>query len=152
MASSNAILFVGLGWKIRVVRPNITTHSADMIVNPTDADMSDRWNKVTEQVHRAAGPLLRSRILNKYEEKPLGLPPIHLPDIHAVNSPSGGFFGAVRYTPSFQMSHCDWIVHSRVPLYTDILEASAGNSYAGSILRTLKHEIRLNTIVSSYQR
>ncbi|RDL35926.1 uncharacterized protein BP5553_06538 [Venustampulla echinocandica] len=117
MASSNPILHVGLGGKIRVVRSDFITHSADMIVNPADADMSDDWNTVTKRLYRAAGPPLLSRISDKYKGKPLEMPPPHLSDIHTVNSPSGSFFRAVRYTPSFQMSNCDWIVHTRAPLY-----------------------------------
>ena len=115
----DGILHVGLSGKIRVVRADVLSHQADMIISPSDHEISSSWNNLTKRIHEAAGPLLQTTLDNRYHHgQALHVPPCELPDADEVNSPLGSYFNAVKHTSSFEMMNCDWLAHSYSPLYS----------------------------------
>ncbi|EPE31980.1 hypothetical protein GLAREA_12062 [Glarea lozoyensis ATCC 20868] len=110
-------LHTGLAGKICVLRADALSHQADLVVCPADQGLSSNWNDVTQRIREAAGPMLRATLDDRYPQG-LQTPPTELADTNDVNSPLKSYFGTVKHTDSFEMSNCDWLVHSCQPLYS----------------------------------
>jgi hypothetical protein len=110
-------LHTGLSGKICILLADALLHQADLVVCPADQSLSSSWNDITKQIHEAAGPMLRTTLDDRYPQG-LKTPPTKVADTNDVNSPLKSYFSTVKHTDSFEMSNCDWLVHSSQPFYS----------------------------------